>query len=82
MRLIDADALINTLNKEKIQFNAAVNYFILNAPTIDAVQVIRCKDCEYYEGDYSYCANERLATHDDYCSHGRKKQKETEGVYE
>lgn len=39
MRLIDADALINTLNKEKIEFNADINYFILNAPTIDAEPV-------------------------------------------
>lgn len=36
MRIIDADALINTLNEKKIKFNADVNYFILNAPTIDA----------------------------------------------
>lgn len=39
MRLIDADALIKTLNEEKIKFNADVNYFILNAPTIDAEPV-------------------------------------------
>lgn len=38
-RLIDADALIKTLNEEKIKFNADVNYFILNAPTIDAKPV-------------------------------------------
>lgn len=36
MRLIDADALIKTLNEEKIKFNADVNYFILNAPIIEA----------------------------------------------
>ena len=36
MRLIDADALINTLNEEKINFIADINYIILNAPTIDA----------------------------------------------
>lgn len=48
MRLIDADALIKTLNEEKIKFNADVNYFILNAPTIEAKSVIRCKDCAFY----------------------------------
>ena len=36
MKLIDADALIKTINEEKIKFNADVNYTILNAPTIDA----------------------------------------------
>lgn len=38
MRPIDADALIKTLNKEKISYNADVNYFIVNAPTIDPVK--------------------------------------------
>lgn len=73
MRLIDADALIKTLNEEKIKFNVDVNYFILNAPTIDAIQVIRCKDCTYYEGEYAYCANDRLATPNEYCSRGEEK---------
>lgn len=33
-RLIDADALIKTLNNEKIPYNADVNYFLSIAPTI------------------------------------------------
>lgn len=73
MRLIDADALINTLNKEKIPFNADINYIILNAPTIDAVEVVRCKDCKYYEGKNTYCANDILATPYDYCSRGERR---------
>jgi hypothetical protein len=54
-RLIDADAL--TLRSEMVlirygkgclQERLAVRYEdIENAPTIDAVQVIRCKDCKY-----------------------------------
>lgn len=55
MRLIDADALINWLGTEidpeewsVSQFNADWIYcFIDNAPTIDAVEVVRCKDCKY-----------------------------------
>ena len=39
MRLIDADALINTLNEEKINFIADINYIILNAPTVEAEHV-------------------------------------------
>ena len=50
MRLIDADALINTLNKEKIEFNADINYFILNAPTIDA-EPVRHGHWIYFEQD-------------------------------
>ena len=48
MRLIDADALINTLNEGKIKFNADVNYFILNAPTVYAEPIVRCKDCRWF----------------------------------
>ena len=44
------------------------------APTIDAVQVVRCKDCKYYEGKNTYCANDRLATPDDYCSIGERRE--------
>lgn len=46
-RLIDADALINTLNEGKINFNADINYIILNAPTVEAEHVVRCKDCNF-----------------------------------
>lgn len=34
-RLIDADALINTLNEENIPVDVRVNYEIMNAPTIE-----------------------------------------------
>lgn len=49
MRLIDADALINTLNKEKIEFNEDINYFILYAPTIDAEPVRHGKWIEHHK---------------------------------
>jgi hypothetical protein len=46
-RLIDANALIKEANKE-----GAYGYVdalqIANAPTIDAVEVVRCKDCKYW----------------------------------
>ena len=48
MRLIDADALINTLNEGKIKFNADINYIILNAPTVEVEHVVRCKDCRWF----------------------------------
>ena len=44
MRLIDADALINTLgvSDEDIDFREILG----DAPTIDAESVVRCKDCD------------------------------------
>lgn len=54
MRLIDADALINTLNEEKIKFNADINYIILNAPTIDAEPIKIGHWLPYEFGDYHW----------------------------
>ena len=47
MRLIDADALI-ALIKKRIQNSMIIGWLcsiIRDAPTIDAVPVVRCKDC-------------------------------------
>ena len=98
MRLIDADALIpimkyTTTDNEigvfpiRIGFNA-IKGVIDDAPTIDAVEVVRCKDCKYKrlydEGDtkYYYCAledrpNRNWSVDDtDYCSWGEKSEVE------
>lgn len=55
MRLGDLDALfyrlVNTNPKTPGKFSDGVAKaleFILNAPTIDAVPVVRCKDCQWF----------------------------------
>lgn len=47
MRLIDADALDYALgaSDEDIYFH----HMLEDAPTIDAIPVVRCQDCKYYE---------------------------------
>ena len=57
MRPIDADALdvltiIGGRMNGKVEFAKTVNEMIQNAPTIDAVPVIRCKDCKYRDNDF------------------------------
>ena len=47
------------------------------APTVDAVEVVRCKDCEYYNGEYKYCVNDIFAKPDGYCSYGKRKKDAT-----
>ena len=46
-RLIDADALIDEANSD-----GAYGYVdakqIADAPTVDAVPIVRCKDCKYW----------------------------------
>ena len=96
MRLIDAEALgigvaNETIFKEREYthgWNAAIK-IIDNAPTIDAVPVVRCKDCKYYRyGKYFtgvkfcqrlpyYAAEGGLNTADDgFCSCGERKEGE------
>lgn len=47
MRLIDADKLLEVLNKKSVPFNAYVNNAILTAPTIDAVDRELYEQCKF-----------------------------------
>jgi hypothetical protein len=83
-RLIDANAFCNlgwTMpSGKKVELNFIPVSVIKNAPTIDAVPVVRCKDCLWYDdkGDLPSCINEfngLLCPHqDDFCSYGKRKE--------
>lgn len=90
MRLIDADAQIEELLKGTIITDdlygmgimSGVDYAIkkLNeANIIDAVPVVRCKDCKHYsfDGIYYYCKTFGFyctnRNHNGFCSHGERK---------
>lgn len=49
-----------------------------NAPTVDAVPVVRCKDCKYLEitGCYGECGKAILGivSPEDFCSRGGKEK--------
>lgn len=48
---------------------------LINEPTIDAVKVIRCKECEYWHHS-GYCKKlgiEHDRFENDFCSYGVKK---------
>lgn len=58
---------------------------ISNLPTVDAVEVVHCKDCEYSievkESDSIICRHPSQhstyeRTSDDYCSFGKRKEQE------
>ena len=60
MRLIDADSLlpnrvfyVNT-NDPLTSLDELLNR-ITNAPTIDAEQVVRCKDCKHWHEETGWC---------------------------
>lgn len=92
-RLIDANALADKVNESKYnnphpQGMVRVNHrnehdhflrMILDAPTVDAVPVVRCKDCisgheQYYGGlircNVMGCGGLKP---DDFCSYGERR---------
>lgn len=93
-RLIDADALEEELVSHKYKYSPYLHFLdvavtIERMPTIDAVPVVRCKDCkmsEVFQNDSSgvmarYCNAFRLirmVADDDYCSYGERRNDETD----
>ena len=89
MRLIDADALDAEMYHKSFEVDDGRNVWnsglwirykifeeaIRDEPTVDAVPVIRCKDCKWWNGYYS-CI--RTASddfdEDDYCSLAEREE--------
>ena len=80
MRLIDADATIYALNvasrgDSKDVIRNLVICFLLASPTVDAVPVIRCKDCKWYYGDYCGGFGDGAFTPEDgFCHNAERKE--------
>ena len=84
MRLIDADEIIIPC-METTTDNYRVQSMIDEEPTVDAVPVIRCKDCRFWDWmpastatpDYHLCRRpfQPIAmTEYDFCSHAERKE--------
>lgn len=81
MRLIDADKLNARLSRDATPYYTAPD--IETAPTVDAVPVVRCRDCKYHHWEQEpchgrtehYCAIGRMTavTRDSFCSCGVRK---------
>ncbi len=90
MRLIDADKLVALLNKkygDDENINESVLYLvgaISGATTVDAVEVVRCKDCAYWgtkvvyaNGERADCLNFNFVTPCDFfCKWGERREDE------
>ena len=70
-RLIDADELIKEANADGAYVYVDAKK-IADAPTVDAVEVVRCKDCKHRYSD-SWC---EYVDDDDnfYCARGERKE--------
>lgn len=95
MRLIDADELINIIiyvseeyvnRPDVIEIKGLMIEMLNESPTVDAVPVVRCKDCIYFEAKNSLktqgicmCGEKEMnyggefyPFADDFCSYGVK----------
>ena len=87
-RLIDAhdlwsDIMMLPHNGDMIS-SKEVERAIMDAPTVDAVEVVRCKDCKFYDEDTSengeckvkrcvVCGTETIMAKYGFCSCGERK---------
>ena len=82
-RLIDANALIEEANAEGA-YGYVDAFQIANASTVDAVEVVRCRDCKHWHKETLFCdytlygeAQERVNWYaNDFCSYGERKDNE------
>ena len=96
-RPIDADKLIDFIDVGHLRHSGELCYsetdvanLLLHAPTVDAVEIVRCRDCKHYkpqkksahwENRANYC--NRVVTiktqPDDFCSYGERKDGDGNG---
>lgn len=80
MRLIDADQLLQKLQKDPL-FPLVEQYGISRvieaAPTVDAVEVVRCSECKWHEDNFCSNFNVLGFGQDDYCSMRERREDET-----
>lgn len=82
MRLIDADALLAEYDRQHEGDPGKARKLIEDAPTVDAVEVVKCRECIgrstwYNDAEYG-CAicgmsGMYLKSEDNYCSYGLRK---------
>ena len=89
MRLIDLDSdyIQETLYRRGFKTRQDIEEWLNNAPTIDAVPIVRCKDCKWFAdnngGEWYGCqmfhvvliTPEDAPKPDDFCSYGERKNR-------
>ena len=84
-RLIDANALKSYMDEcsKETRFRVYYGYatsFIDAAPTVDAVPVVRCRECNHCDPENYHCDHPMSTAAplrrkpDDFCSYGERKE--------
>ena len=75
MRLIDADALEEYLNNKIFGAAGKIKAWIDAQPTVDAVSVVRCKDCKHLDRASRFCFKCMDWVKDTwYCANGERRE--------
>ena len=69
--------------KGQVTWSAVSTTDIIAAPSVDAVEVVRCKNCDWYRDEERICVNPHCTKsyygcrvrEDHYCSYGERKEK-------
>lgn len=83
MRLVDSDDLLAHLPNE-LPYKASVRRVLMQAEEIAAAQVVRCKDCKYFDQRYVCTFHSETPTRDNdeflvymlpdsFCSFGERR---------
>ena len=87
-RLIDANAFLKDIltggiGKTIIEYSESdIGYMIRKRPTVDAVEVVRCRECKHLEKDDGLkygrmclmLGSSLLCHDDDFCKYGERKE--------
>ena len=83
-RLIDADNLVPDICDAEIEYGTKPVHFSANAidlaPTVDAVPVVRCRECKHCDPENYHCDHHMSTAAplrrkpDDFCSYGERKE--------
>lgn len=80
MRLVDADKARECFGGDGVT-GAVMKRMFDSLPTIDAVPVVRCRECKYWLGEHVCdldCNHETHTGPDDFCSRGQRKEADHE----
>ena len=72
MRLIDADALLAEYDRQHDGEPGKARKLIEDAPNVDAVEVVRCKECV----SHNICKFEQFQGLNGFCSYGERRADE------
>ena len=81
MRLVNADEVYKVLtdyyhHRTETQ-HEALKEALSKVPTVDAVEVVRCKDCVYFWGGVCTAHTDVISTDDnEFCSWGERREDE------